>query len=81
MNVVDLSADFRLRDPELYARVYGQEHQAHELQPSAAYGLTEHYREAVRATRLVANPGCYTTTAEMPLIPLVRDRLIDSTKS
>jgi N-acetyl-gamma-glutamyl-phosphate reductase len=77
MPVVDLSADFRLRDPELYARVYGHEHQARELQEIAVYGLTEHYREAIRGTRLVANPGCYTTTAELPLIPLLRSRMID----
>lgn len=77
LRVVDLSADFRLRDPELYARTYGQAHQALELQRIAVYGLTEHYRAAVRATRLVANPGCYTTTAELPLIPLVHAPLID----
>ncbi|MFO1070490.1 MAG: N-acetyl-gamma-glutamyl-phosphate reductase [Geminicoccaceae bacterium] len=75
--VVDLSADFRLRDPELYARTYGHAHQAVELQQEAVYGLTEHYRAQVKATRLVANPGCYTTTSELPLVPLVRDRLID----
>lgn len=77
LRIVDLSADFRLRDPELYARTYGHPHQALELQRIAVYGLTEHYREAVRATRLVANPGCYTTTAELPLVPLMRERLID----
>src|SRR5262245_1801021 len=74
--VIDLSADFRLRDPELYAQYYGHAHQAVELQAQAVYGLTEHYREAIRATWLVANPGCYTTTAELPLVPLLRDRLI-----
>jgi N-acetyl-gamma-glutamyl-phosphate reductase len=77
LKVVDLSADFRLRDPALYERVYGHPHQARELQETAVYGLTEHYREAVRGTRLVANPGCYTTTAELPLIPLLKERLID----
>jgi N-acetyl-gamma-glutamyl-phosphate reductase len=77
LKVVDLSADFRLRDPALYAEVYGHEHRAVELQKSAVYGLSEHYREAIRATRLVANPGCYTTTAELPLIPLVKDGLIE----
>lgn len=74
--VVDLSADFRLRDPELYAQHYGHAHQALELQEQAVYGLTEHYRDAVRASWLVANPGCFTTTAELPLIPLLRERLI-----
>ena len=74
--VVDLSADFRLRDPELYAQHYGHAHQAVEIQAEAVYGLTEHYRDAVRATWLVANPGCYTTTSELPLIPLLRRGLI-----
>lgn len=77
--VVDLSADFRLRDPELYAATYGHPHQAPELQEQAVYGLTEHYREAIRGTWLVANPGCYTTTAELPLIPLLNERLIRPT--
>ncbi len=77
LRIVDLSADFRLRDPDVYARTYGHPHQAPELQRIAVYGLTEHYREAVRGTRLVANPGCYTTTAELPLVPLVGERLID----
>ena len=56
--VVDLSADFRLRDPQLYEHTYGHPHQALELQEQAVYGLTEHYRDAVRASWLVANPGC-----------------------
>jgi len=75
--IVDLSADFRLRDPELYARTYGHPHRAVELQRIAVYGLTEHYRDAIRRTWLVANPGCYTTTAELPLVPLLREGAID----
>lgn len=75
--IIDLSADFRLRDPELYARTYGHSHEAPELQKEAVYGLTEHYREAVRRTWLVANPGCYTTAAELPLVPLLREGAID----
>jgi N-acetyl-gamma-glutamyl-phosphate reductase len=74
--IVDLSADFRLRDPELYAQHYGHAHQAVDLQADAVYGLTEHYRAAIRATWLVANPGCFTTTAELPLVPLLRGGLI-----
>ncbi|MFO1074774.1 MAG: N-acetyl-gamma-glutamyl-phosphate reductase [Geminicoccaceae bacterium] len=74
--VVDLSADFRLRDPDLYARTYGHAHLAPELQEEAVYGLSEHYRDAIRATWLVANPGCYTTAAELPLVPLLKERLI-----
>ncbi len=75
--VVDLSADFRLRDPAAYEATYGHPHQALEAQADAVYGLTEHYREAIRRTWLVANPGCYTTTAELPLGPLLKERLID----
>jgi len=75
--VVDLSADFRLADPAAYARWYGHEHHAPELQKEAVYGLTEVYRAAVAKARLVANPGCYTTCAQLPLIPLLRAGAID----
>ena len=75
--VVDLSADFRLADTAAYARWYGHEHHAPELQKEAVYGLTEIYREKIKAARLVANPGCYTTCAELPLIPLLRANAID----
>ena len=75
--VVDLSADFRLADPAAYARWYGHEHYAPELQKEAVYGLTEIYRDKIKAARLVANPGCYTTCAELPLIPLLRAKAID----
>src|SRR5487761_312278 len=59
--VVDLSADFRLADPAAYARWYGHEHFAPELQQDAVYGLTEVYRSEIKSAQLVANPGCYTT--------------------
>jgi N-acetyl-gamma-glutamyl-phosphate reductase len=75
--VVDLSADFRLSDTAAYARWYGHEHHAPELQPEAVYGLAEIYRDNVKAARLVANPGCYTTCAQLPLIPLLRAKAID----
>jgi N-acetyl-gamma-glutamyl-phosphate reductase len=75
--VVDLSADFRLDDPAAYARWYGDEHQAPELQKEAVYGLAEVYRHKIKAARLVANPGCYTTCAELPLIPLLSEKAID----
>ena len=64
--VVDLSADFRLA-PEAYANWYGHAHHAPELQKEAVYGLTEVYRDEVAKARLVANPGCYTTCAQLPL--------------
>jgi N-acetyl-gamma-glutamyl-phosphate reductase len=75
--VVDLSADFRLRDPELYRSVYGLEHQAPELLTEAVYGLTERAREAVSTARLVANPGCYPTSVLLPLEPLLAGELIE----
>jgi len=75
--VIDLSADFRLRDVAAYARWYGHEHHAPELQKEAVYGLAEIHRRAIRKARLVANPGCYTTCAQLPLIPLLREKAID----
>jgi N-acetyl-gamma-glutamyl-phosphate reductase len=75
--VVDLSADFRLADPAAYARWYGHAHAAPELQKEAVYGLTEIYRDKIKGARLVANPGCYTTCAELPLIPLLKTKAID----
>jgi N-acetyl-gamma-glutamyl-phosphate reductase len=76
--VIDLSADFRLRDPQAYERVYGKPHGAVERQKDAVYGLTEHARDAIRATDLVANPGCYPTTSQLPLWPLLAAGLIDA---
>src|SRR3984893_6978010 len=75
--VVDLSADFRLRDPAAYARWYGHEHHAPELQLRAVYGLVESYRREIKEAKLVANPGCYTTCAQLPLIPLLKAGGID----
>ena len=75
--VVDLSADFRLADVASYARWYGHEHHAPELQRQAIYGLVEIYRDEIKRAHLVANPGCYTTCAQLPLIPLLRAKAID----
>jgi N-acetyl-gamma-glutamyl-phosphate reductase len=75
--VVDLSADFRLEDPAAYAKWYGHEHHALELQKEAVYGLVEVYRREIKKARLVANPGCYTTCAQLPLIPLLKAKAIE----
>ena len=75
--VVDLSADFRLSDSAAYAHWYGHEHLAPELQMEAVYGLTEVYRQKIKPARLVANPGCYTTCAQLALIPLLQAKAID----
>lgn len=77
--VVDLSADFRLRDPAVYAGTYGSPHPAPELLQQAVYGLTEHARDAVRGARLVANPGCYPTSILLPLVPLLAAGLVSGT--
>jgi N-acetyl-gamma-glutamyl-phosphate reductase len=76
--IVDLSADFRLADVAAYARWYGHEHHAPELQGQAVYGLTEVYRNDVRHAKLVANPGCYTSCAQLPLVPLLKAGAIDA---
>ena len=76
VRVVDLSADFRLHDPEVYGRWY-REHQAPELLPDAVYGLPERYREQIRGADLVANPGCYPTATLLALAPLAQAGLIE----
>lgn len=76
--VVDLSADFRLADAGAYARWYGHAHQAPELQTDAVYGLSEVYRREIKKARLVANPGCYPTSAQLPLIPLIKAKAIET---
>jgi N-acetyl-gamma-glutamyl-phosphate reductase len=78
LRICDLSADFRLADVETYAKWYGHAHRAPELQKEAVYGLTELYRAALGNARLVANPGCYPTSAQLPLVPLVEAALIDA---
>jgi N-acetyl-gamma-glutamyl-phosphate reductase len=75
--IVDLSADFRLSDVAVYARWYGHEHHAPELQPQAVYGLVEVYRRDIKRAHLVANPCCYTTCAQLPLVPLLKAKAID----
>jgi N-acetyl-gamma-glutamyl-phosphate reductase len=77
IKVIDISADFRLADTAAYARWYGHEHLAPELQKQAVYGLTEIHRDRIKGARLVANPGCYTTCSELPLIPLIAAKAID----
>jgi N-acetyl-gamma-glutamyl-phosphate reductase len=77
LKVVDLGADFRLRDPAMYEKWYGQPHQAPELQPQAVYGLTEFYRDAIRGARLVAGTGCNAATVQFALRPLIGSGLID----
>jgi len=78
LKVIDLSADFRLEDPALYKQWYGHNHEALDQQKEAVFGLTEHYRDRIAKTRLVANPGCHSTTALLPLLPLLKAGIIDA---
>mmetsp|Transcript_18255 Transcript_18255/g.34765 ORF Transcript_18255/g.34765 Transcript_18255/m.34765 type:complete len:382 (-) Transcript_18255:408-1553(-) len=76
--VVDLSADFRLRNVDTYAEWYGGDHRAPDLQKQVAYGLTELNRDAVLKARVIANPGCYPTSVQLPLVPLLQGGMIHS---
>lgn len=77
LKIVDLSADFRLRDPAAYKRWYGNDHAALECQAEAVYGLTEFYRDEIRAARLVAGTGCNAATGQYALRPLIAAGVID----
>ncbi|EKD61741.1 MAG: hypothetical protein ACD_54C00120G0002 [uncultured bacterium] len=77
LKIVDLSADFRLRDPVEYEKWYGQPHTAVDLQAEAVYGLTEFYRDDIRKGRLVAGTGCNAATGQYALRPLISAGVID----
>lgn len=77
LKIVDLSADFRLRDPDAYEKWYGNAHAAVEMQKEAVYGLTEFYRDAIREARLVAGTGCNAATGQYVLRPLIEAGVID----
>lgn len=77
LKIVDLSADFRLRDPDAYQQWYGNPHSAVGLQGEAVYGLTEFYRKDIAAARLVAGTGCNSATGQFALRPLITSGLID----
>ena len=77
LKIVDLSADFRLRDPEAYQKWYGNPHAAVEMQGEAVYGLTEFYRDEIAGARLVAGTGCNAATGQFVLRPLIAGKVID----
>lgn len=79
LKVIDLSADFRLRDGAVYEEFYDHAHPAPDLLSDAVYGLPEVRAEEIKAARLVAAPGCYPTSILLPLLPLLRENLIDPT--
>lgn len=76
LKIFDLSADFRLENPDDYQKWYDHEHIAKELQPHAVYGLAEIHRNQIKKSNLIACPGCYPTSALLPLIPLLQNNLI-----
>ncbi|MCL4312680.1 MAG: N-acetyl-gamma-glutamyl-phosphate reductase [Actinobacteria bacterium] len=76
-HILDLAADFRLRDPEVYRRWYGAEHSAVDLLPRFVYGLPELYRTELEGARLIAVPGCYPTAASLALAPFTSRGLLD----
>jgi len=76
-SVIDLSADFRIKDAAVYTEFYGKDHSAPELLKTAVYGLPEIYREKIKTAQVVACPGCYPTSILIPLLPLVRAKIVD----
>ncbi len=78
LRVIDMSADFRLRDADVYKEWYGVERTQFELQAQAVYGLSEHYREELKTANLVACPGCYPTAVLTLLLPLVKAGLVEA---
>lgn len=77
VKIIDLSADFRIKDVSTYEKWYGIEHKSPEFIEEAVYGLCEVNREDVKKARLVANPGCYTTCSILTIYPLAKEGLID----
>lgn len=75
--VIDLAADFRIKDIALWEKWYGMQHASPQLVEEAVYGLPELQREQIKQARLVANPGCYPTAVTLGLLPLIENQLID----
>ena len=75
--VIDLSADFRIQDPEIWETWYGVKHACPEIINTAVYGLPELYRDKIKDAKLVANPGCYPTAIILALLPAIKNSLID----
>lgn len=74
--VIDLSADYRIRNADTYAEWYKEEHHSKELLAEAVYGLSEIARERLKEARLIACPGCYPTSVQLPLVPLLQHELL-----
>jgi len=78
LRIIDLSADFRLRDAGVFHEFYGEAHSAPDLLPDAVYGIPEIHRGEIAKAQLVASAGCYPTSILLPLVPLLKAKLIDS---
>ncbi len=78
VKVIDLAADFRLKDPEVWSQWYGEEHACPDLLAEAVYGLPEVNRSAIRTASLIACPGCYPTAVQLALLPLLKEHLVDT---
>ena len=77
VKIVDLSADYRIKDVAIYEKWYGIEHKSPQFIEEAVYGLCEINREAIKSARLIANPGCYPTCSTLSIYPLAKEGLID----
>ena len=77
VKIIDLSADFRIKDVAVYEKWYGIEHKSPQFIEEAVYGLCEINREKIRGARLIANPGCYPTCSTLSIYPLAKEGLID----
>jgi N-acetyl-gamma-glutamyl-phosphate reductase len=80
VKVIDLAADFRLKDPSEWKHWYGVDHACPQWLDESVYGLPEVNREAIRNARLVANPGCYPTAVVLGFLPLIEQQLVDPTR-
>ncbi len=78
LKIIDLSADFRLFDLKTYEHWYHKPHAAPKFQKDAVYGLSEHFAAEIKKARLIACPGCYPTSAQLPLIPLLKEKIIET---
>lgn len=77
LRIIDLGGDFRLQDASLYQKYYKHDHSAAATLPRALYGFPEWHAERIRTAQLLSNPGCYPTSAVLPLAPLLKDGLVD----
>ena len=80
LKFIDLSADFRIKNSKLYEKVYNIRHKAKNLAEKALYSLPEFSRDEIQNYRIISNPGCYPTSIQIPLIPLIKKRLINKDK-